>query len=74
MEQSGCDLTAQVGDYLAQTYERPRFYLDSTYHDTLKRQYFVHELQEMIRFLEILTHRKLDPVRCTRHGKSRKPG
>jgi len=59
-----CDLTAKSGDYLAQTYERPGFYLDRPYHETPEnRQYFVHELQEMIRFLEDLTHRKLDPDR-----------
>jgi benzoyl-CoA reductase/2-hydroxyglutaryl-CoA dehydratase subunit BcrC/BadD/HgdB len=61
-----CDLTAKSGDYLVQTYDRPGLYLDRPYHDTPEaRRYYVRELQEMVRFLEDLTHRKLDPDRLT---------
>jgi len=56
-----CDLTAKSGDYLVNEYSRPGLYLDRPYHDSPEaRQYFVHELEGMISFLENLTQRKMD--------------
>jgi benzoyl-CoA reductase/2-hydroxyglutaryl-CoA dehydratase subunit BcrC/BadD/HgdB len=57
-----CDLTAKSGDYLVQAYDRPGLYLDRPYHDTPEaRQYYVKELEGMLRFLEDITQKKLDP-------------
>lgn len=56
-----CDLTAKSGDFLAARYAVPGLYLDRPYHDTPEtRQYFVRELENMVRFLEELTGRKMD--------------
>jgi benzoyl-CoA reductase/2-hydroxyglutaryl-CoA dehydratase subunit BcrC/BadD/HgdB len=56
-----CDLTTKTGDFLAELYGRPGFYLDRPYRDTPEaRRYFVRELEELIRFLEDLTGRKMD--------------
>jgi benzoyl-CoA reductase/2-hydroxyglutaryl-CoA dehydratase subunit BcrC/BadD/HgdB len=61
-----CDLTAKSGDYLVKEYARPGLYLDRPYHDTPQgRQYYAQELQGMVRFLEDLTRRKMDPGRLT---------
>jgi len=61
-----CDLTAKTGDYLAKTYDRPGLYMDRPYHDTPEaRKYYVHELEEMIHFLENLTRRKIDMDRLS---------
>ncbi|MBP1706552.1 MAG: hgdD2 [Chloroflexi bacterium] len=56
-----CDLTAKSGDYLAKVYERPGLYLDRPYHDTPEgRQYYVRELESLVRFLEQLAGKKMD--------------
>jgi benzoyl-CoA reductase/2-hydroxyglutaryl-CoA dehydratase subunit BcrC/BadD/HgdB len=61
-----CDLTAKSGDYLVKEYSRPGLYLDRPYHDTPEgRKYYIHELEGMVRFLEDLTQRKMDPDRLT---------
>jgi benzoyl-CoA reductase/2-hydroxyglutaryl-CoA dehydratase subunit BcrC/BadD/HgdB len=56
-----CDLTAKSGDFLVDRYGSPGLYLDRPYHDTPEaRQYFIRELENMIRFLEETTGRKMD--------------
>ena len=56
-----CDNTAKGGNLLVEVYDCPRFFLDRPYHYSERGvQYFAHQLEELILFLEDLTKRKMD--------------
>lgn len=56
-----CDVTAKTGDFLMNLYKSSGFFLDRPYRCTKEgMRYFVHELEELVRFLEELTGRKMD--------------
>ena len=56
-----CDLTLKTGDFLSALYDRPGYYLDRPYrHNEDGLRYYVRELEELVRFLEDLTGRKMD--------------
>lgn len=56
-----CDNAAKAGRLLAELYDCPYFFLDRPYHySEAGVQYFAHQLEELILFLEDLTGRKMD--------------